>query len=70
MACEFSCTELEFRFRQTLLIFLRPTLEKLFSQKLIVKTVTEYDYSQMNLASFLGLHCSTISRIVLPITDH
>jgi REP element-mobilizing transposase RayT len=51
----------------------RPTLEKLFFQKsrgktsrdrLIAKAVTEYGYSQMDLASFLGLHYSTISRIL------
>ena len=51
----------------------RPTMEKLFSQKsrsktsrnrLIAKAVTEYGYSQMDLASFLGLHYSTISRIL------
>lgn len=51
----------------------RPSLEKLFSQnshrkqsrdQLIVKAVTDYGYSQMELASFLDLHYSTISRIV------
>src|SRR5262245_20394929 len=51
----------------------RPTMEKLFSQKsrsktsrdrLIAKAVTEYGYSQMDLASFLGLHYSTVSRIL------
>ena len=51
----------------------RPALEKLFSQRsqrkesrgqLIVKAVTDYGYSQMELASFLGLHYSTISRVV------
>ena len=55
----------------------RPTLEKLFSQnrrgktsrdRLIAKAVTEYGYSQMELASFSGLHYSTISRI-LAVTD-
>ena len=55
----------------------RPRLEKLFSQKsrsktsrdrLIAKAVTEHGYSQMDLASFLGLHYSTISRI-LAATD-
>jgi REP element-mobilizing transposase RayT len=54
----------------------RPILEKLFSQKsrgktlrdqLIAKAVTHYGYSQMDLASFLGLHYSTISRIVAAI---
>src|SRR5438105_2218990 len=51
----------------------RPTLHKLFSQRsrgktsrdrLIAKAVTDYGYSQMELASFLGLHYSTISRIL------
>jgi REP-associated tyrosine transposase len=55
----------------------RPTMEKLFAQKshgktwrdrLIAKAVTEHGYSQMDLASFLGLHYSTISRI-LAATD-
>ena len=53
--------------------FGRPPLEKLFSQRrddkisrdrLIAKAVTHYGYSQMELASFLGLHYSTISRII------
>jgi hypothetical protein len=48
-------------------------LDKLFSQRsrgktsrdqLITKAVTDYGYSQMELASFLGLHYSTISRIL------
>ena len=51
----------------------RPSLEKLFSQRnrskksrdrLIARAVTDYGYSQMDLASFLGLHYSTISRIL------
>ena len=51
----------------------RPSLEKLFSQKsrvkasrdrLIVKAVTRYGYSQMDVANFLALHYSTVSRIV------
>jgi putative transposase len=51
----------------------RPTLEKLFSQKspgkafrdrLIAEAVTAHGYSQMEVASFLGLHYSTISRIL------
>jgi putative transposase len=55
----------------------RPTMQKLFSQKsrdktsrnrLIAKAVTEYGYSQMELATFLRLHYSTISRI-LAATD-
>jgi REP-associated tyrosine transposase len=49
----------------------RPSLEKLFSQtrgkrsrdEVIAKAVTRYGYSQMELASFLGLHYSTISRL-------
>jgi putative transposase len=55
----------------------RPTMQKLFSQKsrgktsrnrVIAKAVTEFGYSQMELATFLGLHYSTISRI-LAATD-
>jgi putative transposase len=51
----------------------RPSLEKLFSQKslgkrsrdqLITKAVGGYGYSQMEVASFLDLHYSTISRIL------
>jgi putative transposase len=51
----------------------RPTLEKLFSRRsrgktsrnqLIAKAVAHYGYSQMDLASFLGLHYSTISQIL------
>jgi putative transposase len=51
----------------------RPTLEKLFSQRslgkisrdqLIAKAVTHCGYSQIELANFLGLHYSTISRIL------
>ena len=51
----------------------RPTLEKLFGQRsagktrrdrLIAKAVSEFGYSQMELASFLNLHYSTISRIL------
>ena len=51
----------------------RPTLEKLFSQRsvgkqsrdqLITKAVGDYGYSQVDLASFLNLHYSTISRIL------
>jgi putative transposase len=51
----------------------RPTLEKLFSQRsmgkqsrdqLIAKAVDDYGYSQMELASFLDLHYSTVSRIL------
>ncbi|MGH7927044.1 MAG: hypothetical protein ACREQV_04550, partial [Candidatus Binatia bacterium] len=51
----------------------RPTLEKLFARKtsdkttrdqLIEKAVSEFGYSQMELASFLNLHYSTISRIL------
>jgi putative transposase len=51
----------------------RPTLEKLFSRRrrgkasrdqLIAEAVTHYGYSQMELASFLDLHYSTISRIL------
>ncbi|MEX0806523.1 MAG: transposase [Candidatus Binatia bacterium] len=52
----------------------RPTLAKLFSQRsrgktsrdpLIAKAVNDYGYSQMALASFLKLHYSTISRILM-----
>ena len=51
----------------------RPSLEKLFAQRtadkttrdqLIEKAVSELGYSQMELASFLDLHYSTISRIL------
>ena len=51
----------------------KPSLEKLFAQRtadkttrdqLIEKAVSELDYSQMELASFLDLHYSTISRIL------
>jgi hypothetical protein len=51
----------------------RPSLKKLFSERhrakasrdpLIAKAVTDYGYSQMEVASFLGLHYSTISRRV------
>jgi len=50
----------------------RPSLGKLFSRtrgkrsrdQVITKAVTRYGYSQMELASFLGLHYSTISRIL------
>jgi hypothetical protein len=50
----------------------QPTLEKLFAQRtsdkttrdqLIEKAVSECGYSEMELASFLDLHYSTISRI-------
>lgn len=50
----------------------RPSLEKLFAHhrgkrsrdELIGKAVTRYGYSQTELAHFLGLHYSTISRIL------
>ena len=51
----------------------RPTLKKLFGQRnsgkrtrdqLIAKAATEFGYSQMELASFLDLHYSTVSRIL------
>ena len=51
----------------------RPSLKKLFSKssrgkasrdQLIARAITDYGYSQMELASFLTLHYSTISRIV------
>ena len=50
----------------------RPSLEKLFSHspskasrdRLITEAVTAHGYSQMEVASFLSLHYSTISRIV------
>lgn len=57
----------------------RPPLEKLFPQKsrgktsrdqLIAKAVTHYGYSQMELARFLGLHYSTISRILGAVDKH
>jgi len=51
----------------------RPTLEKLFARRishktardqLIEKAVNEFGYIQMELAVFLDLHYSTISRIL------
>jgi transposase len=48
-------------------------LEKLFStrspgkasrDRLIAEAITAHGYSEMEVASFLGLHYSTISRIV------
>jgi putative transposase len=51
----------------------RPTLVKLFAQRsrdkkrrdlLIAKAVNEFGYSQRELASFLNLHYSTVSRIL------
>lgn len=50
----------------------RPSLEKLFEHyrskrsrdQLIVKAVTRYGYSQIELARLLRLHYSTISRIL------
>src|SRR4029077_8009787 len=51
----------------------RPSLEKLFSQRspgkasrdlLIAEAVTAHGYSQMEVANFLRLHYSTISRIL------
>jgi putative transposase len=51
----------------------RPSLEKLFStrspgkasrNRLVAEAVTAHGYSQMEVASFLGLHYSTISRIL------
>jgi transposase len=48
-------------------------LEKLFSKRspnkasrdrLIAEAITAHCYSQMEVASFLGLHYSTISRIL------
>lgn len=52
----------------------RPTLEKLFSQavktsldkrrKMIIKAVVDYGYRQSEVARYLELHYSTISRIV------
>ena len=51
----------------------RPSLEKLFSRsrrgkqsrdELIAKAVKDHGYSQMELARFLDLHYSTLSRIV------
>jgi hypothetical protein len=54
----------------------RPSLKKLFSERrhgkasrdrLIAKAIADYGYSQMEVASFLGLHYSTISRIVADV---
>jgi putative transposase len=55
----------------------RPTLERLFAHRsmgkkrrdqLIFKAVSDYGYSQMELAKFLDLHYSTISRILARTT--
>src|SRR5215813_8642796 len=54
----------------------RPSLKKLFSERslgktsrdrLIAQAITDYGYSQMEVASFLDLHYSTISRIVADV---
>jgi putative transposase len=56
----------------------RPSLKKLFSERsrgktsrdpLIAKAIKDYGYSQMEVASFLDLHYSTISRIVAAVRD-
>jgi putative transposase len=56
----------------------RPSLNKLFSERsrgkasrdpLIGKAIRDYGYSQMEVASFLGLHYSTISRIVADLGE-
>jgi REP-associated tyrosine transposase len=56
----------------------RPSLKRVFSDSsrgkvsrdtLIVKAITDYGYSQMEVASFLGLHYSTISRIVADVGE-
>ena len=56
----------------------RPTLEKLFARRisdktarnqLIEKAVNEFGYSQMQVAAFLDLHYSTISRILTTTID-
>lgn len=57
----------------------RPSLEKLFRgvpkrkavrDKLIVDAVKTYGYSQQELASVLGLHYSTISRLLKEFSEH
>ena len=57
----------------------RPSLEKLFHDirkrkagrdKLIAEAVQRYGYSQKELAGFLGLHYSTISRLVKEVGGH
>jgi hypothetical protein len=53
-------------------IWVSTKFEKLFSQslgkasryRLITEAVTAHGYSQMEMASFLSLHYSTISRIL------
>src|SRR5262249_12047177 len=54
----------------------RPSLKKLFSERrpgktsrdqLIAQAITDYGYSQMEVASFFDLHYSTISRIVADV---
>ena len=56
----------------------RPSLKKLFSERsrgktsrdrLIARAITDYGYSQMEVASFLDLHYSTISRIVADVGE-
>jgi putative transposase len=56
----------------------RPSLKKLFSERsrgkesrdpLIAKAVRDYGYSQIEVASFLGFHYSTISRIVAGVEE-
>ena len=56
----------------------RPSLKNLFSERsggkasrdpLIGKAITDYGYSQMEVASFLDLHYSTISRIVAEVGE-
>lgn len=57
----------------------RPSLEKLFRgtqkrkaarDKLIAEAVKRYGYSQQEVAGFLGLHYSTISRLVKEVGQH
>lgn len=57
----------------------RPTLEQLFKttrnrkplrDKVILEAVNRYGYSQVELADFLDLHYSTISRLMKPSSQH
>lgn len=57
----------------------RPSLRKLFHatgkrkasrDRIIAEAVKRYGYSQMEVANFLGLHYSTISRLIKALSEH
>lgn len=57
----------------------RPSLDKLFHgtrkrkpvrDSVVAEAVKQYGYSQQELAAFLGLHYSTISRVVKAVDEH